>query len=226
MHRAPMPPQPAGQGQGDSRSRAPMWIAVACAGMVALLLLLVVTGGVTYLIVRPSGGEETEDPQPTAVEGTLFEHELFTVIVPPQWEILEIEADNSTGIVLDLQGEPVIGEDDEVIRPTASVYAFEGSMGVAEQCRFDTISFGFVWGLAGGEADDPVDIGPSELAGRETIHYRVTGTAAGMDALGEMMCLDVDGTIVTVSAEVYELEALPEEVTGMWASWEWTEAAG
>lgn len=216
-----MPPQQPEDGQQPGRSRAPLWFALACAGMVALLLLLAVTGGITYLIVRPAG----EDSSPTAEEGTLFEHELFTLTVPSQWEILEIEDDNS-GIVLDLQGEARMGESDEVVRPTASVFAFESSMGTAAQCELDTNSFGLVWGLVGGSADDPVDVGPSELAGRETIHYQVTGEAAGFDALGEIMCIDIDGTTVTVSAEVYDQEAMPAEVTEMWASWEWTDAAG
>lgn len=215
----PSGPPPYAQGgpyPAPAPRRGRTWLVLGCVGMVLLLLLLTVAGGIVYLAMNRGGGEPTEPP--TAQRETVT-GEVFTLTYGPEWEQVEIGPEAVGGVVLQLQGEASIQEGDEVVRDRVDVYHFTSSLHAESECGMQAGFLGLLWD----EKTEPEKLEAATIGGKDASHHRVTGKHAGVDAVAETWCVDVDGKIVQISTEAYDTTALPPSVQEILDSWSWVE---
>lgn len=200
------------------RSRAGIWIALACAVLVVVVLLLAVTGGVVYLATR--GGSSQDDP--TAAAMTQHSGEVFSVQYPATWFVSESGEDaESAGLLLEL-GDVQIAEDeyDEFATNSLTVYLFDSTLHAQKECEMQSSWIGFGWD----EVDEPTALDPVTLDGRELVAYRALGSHDDQDAAGEMYCADVGTQVMQIVVETHGATELSSEITAILDSWTWTSA--
>ncbi|MGY5764106.1 hypothetical protein ACXET9_02750 [Brachybacterium sp. DNPG3] len=210
------PPEP-------PRRRTGLWITVGCALAVIVLLLLAVTGGIVYLVAgRDGDGGETGTE--TTPAGTVVESDGFTVVYPEGWSEGEREdyAIDAGQLVL-LRSEAVLGEDDEAVRDSVTVYRYDSGLHAVAECRQQAIWIGFEFDY--GSTSDAEELEMTTIDGVDAAHHRVTGTRAGFDAVAETWCMDDGDDIVQISVESYGDTALSPEVEGIVESFTWTAAS-
>lgn len=209
--RGPMEPWP------PRRSRPGIWIALGCAVLVILLLLIAVTGGVIYLVTR-GGQDET-----TAPETAQYSGEHFSVQYPATWFSSEITADESEyGMVLEVADEEIPDDAyDEFATNSVVVYVFDADLHALKECESQSGFVGYGWDDPG----PPETIESATLDGREVPGYRATGEHAGQEAVAEMYCADVGDLVLQVAVETHGSTELSPEVRTILDSWTWTDAA-
>lgn len=196
------------------RSRTGMWIALGCAVLLILLLLIAVTGGVIYLVGR-GGGSESSPPEMAQYSG-----EHFGLQYPADWVEDEItEEDKETGMVLDLRDEQV--EADEIATNSLAVYVFDSDLHAKAECDSQATWIGFTWD----EVEDPTEIDPVTLDGKELPAYRALGTHDDREAISEMYCADVGNQVLQIMVESHGATEVSPEITAMLDSWIWTDPA-
>lgn len=205
------------------RRRTGVWIAIACVLVVLVLGFLAVTGGVVYLVARGGGSGGADGGEDTGAETAQIQHEYFSFSYPADW------FDHSDGEVL-RESDGVAEVADTDIDPDAydqfatdqvTVYAYDGTLHAEAGCRQQAVWIGFGWE----QSEDPEELDPVTLGGRELPAHRRLGTHDGQDVVAELYCADVGDDVVEVVAETHGATELSPEVREILASWTWAEGA-
>ncbi|WP_157236046.1 hypothetical protein [Brachybacterium sp. P6-10-X1] len=197
------------------RSRPGIWIALGCAVLLILLLLIAVTVGVVHLLTR-DGGEDGA----TAPETVQVSQEYFSLRYPAEWFEGEISEDSaSSGMVLDLRDEQVEGE--EVATNSLVVYVFDATLHAKSECERQAIWIGYLWD----EVGDPTTIDPITLDGKELPSHRALGTHDDREAVSEMYCADVGDQVLQILVETHGAAEVSPEIRAILDSWRWSDAA-
>lgn len=216
MHHSAHPssaaPGPAGN---PARGRsARWWIGLGCVGMVLVLMALAVTGGVALLVVRSVGPGST-GAERTAPALTTFVDPAFSLAHPASWEQIEPGPEHvGAGTVVILRE---VGADEEVPRDEVIVHRFRSDVHALVECTRQAHWIGLTWD----RAEEPEDVGPSVLGGRELAHHRATGEHLGVAALGEMWCADVGDEILQITADSFAGAGRSADVELILSSWTW-----
>lgn len=212
-------PYTTGTQPAPGRSRGGLWIALGCAVMLVVLLFLAATGGVVYLVVR---GGDSPEPSPTSppVETAEFSHDYFRFTYPADWYDLSGRAGVAdAGGVVELADEQIDTDDYEALaHASIVVYAFDSDYRAAGTCRTQATWTGFAWD----SAEEPQELDPVTIGGRELPAYRTLGTHGGEDVIGEMYCADVGENVVQIVVETRGATAVDPELQAILDSWEWT----
>lgn len=211
-----------GQQPPPPRSRTGLWIALACVLIVLVLVFLAVTGGVVYLVSRDRGAQPVPPETPSAAELVNVELEFFSFSYPATWFDLNASADPADAVGVAEIADEDIAPDDLYNLPTNSVvvYLFDSDLHAVMTCRTQATWTGFGWD----DAEDPEEIDPITLDGKELAAHRTRGTHEGQDVVGEMYCADVADDVVQIVVETHGATELSPEVQGILDSWVWTDA--
>lgn len=210
----PQPPQP-------QRSRTGFWIALACVLSLLVLVFLAVTGGVVYLVSRDRGAQPVPSETPSTAERVAFEHEFFSFSYPATWFDLNASADPADAVgVAEIADEDIDPDDLYTLADNSVVvYMFDSDLHAVMTCRTQATWTGFSWE----ESEDPEEIDPITLDGKELAAHRTRGTHDGRDVVGEMYCADVADDVVQIVVETHGATELSPEVQGILDSWVWAE---
>ena len=214
------PMGPAGQGPAPERSRTGFWLVLACVLLVLLMGLLAVTGGVVYLVARGNGGPEG-DATTSAPAPLTFEHEHFTFSYPADWFSIDMSATSAdSGAVVKVADEDVDPADYEAFAASSViVYVFDSDVHAKVSCQMQATWTGFGWD----SSEDPQELEPITIDGRELPRHRTAGTHQGKDVVGEMYCADAGTQVIQIVSETPGATELSPEVRALFDSWTWNE---
>ena len=220
-HPGPPPHGPHGPPRGPSRPRpSGRWIVLGCVGMVSVLMALAVAGGLVHLLVRPAaegpGTAVTEAPAPDL---KTFTDPHFSIDYPAHWEEIELGPEHDDAGTIVVLRDAEVDADSELPHDEVTVYRYSSDVHALVECTRQAHWIGFSWD----RADEPVDVGPSDLGGREVPHHRVTGEHLGAEALGETWCIDVGDEVMQVAADSFAGGSRSGDVELILASWTWRE---
>lgn len=214
-------PQP-GQGGPPTRSRLGFWIGLACVLVVLVLGFLAVTGGVVFLATRGDDGPAAS-PTTETVELATFEHDYFTFEHPASWfDLSDAETLEGSGAVIQLGDEDIDPEAfDEFADNSIVVYVFDSEYRAVGACRSQAVWNGFSWD----EAEDPEELEPVTLGGKEVPAHRTLGSHDAQDAVAEMYCADAGTNLVQIVVETHGATELSPQIRALLETWTWQGAA-
>ncbi|WP_157975694.1 hypothetical protein [Brachybacterium sp. YJGR34] len=211
-------PPAQGPAEPPRRSRAGLWVALGCAGLVIVLLLVAVTGGIIHLATR-DGGSGTATTEPALAEHS---EEYFALSYPSTWfRIEETSDDADAGQVLEIADEEIPPEEYDVYAPNSlTVYVFDGDLHAQAECEMGAIWLGTFWDVS----EDPEALDPVTVGGEELVAWRVSGTHADQDAVSEIYCADIDGKVLQIVVETHGAAEISPALRTILDSWTWTTA--
>ena len=214
-------PYPGQQPPSPSRPRTGFWIALGCVLILLVLVFLAVTGGVVYLVSRDRGTPAGPTATADGPELVTVEHEFFSFSYPATWFDLHESAEAAeTDGVAEVADEDIAPDDlYNLAENSVVVYMFDSDLHAVMTCRTQATWTGFAWD----ESEDPEEIDPITLDGKELAAHRTLGAHDGQDVVGEMYCADVAGEVVQIVVETHGATELSPEIQGILDSWVWVE---
>lgn len=212
------PTGPPGQWPAPKRSRTGFWLVLACVLVVLLLGFLAITGGVVYLVARGGGGGD--DTTTSAPAPVTFEHEYFTFSYPADWFSIDLPANaGDSGEVVQVADEDIDPEDYEAFAAdSVVVYVYDSDVHAKVSCQMQAVWTGF----GGDSSEDPEELDPMTIDGKQLPRHRTVGTHEGKDVVGETYCADAGSQVVQIVAETHGATELSPEVRAIFDSWTWT----
>lgn len=203
-HSPTLPAGPRGLGPRGSR-RIGLLAALACGISLCLVLLLVIVGGLLYLVDR-RGAEEAIATVPLELEG-------ITTAVPEGWSEVESSAD----IGLDVLTARESPDTDERVTVSRLVVELDAA-GICELIQGSAKEQGLATESA--EILDPVMVD-----GVPALHHQWIGYGEERWHQGDVYCMDHDsGTVVVLAENSADDEAAPTPAGAIvLAQWRWTE---